>query len=344
MIKYVSPQRDLSHASSTSMVRATRLEHGELSVRVSRSHDGHASGAPPRGRPRLPIVAAALYAVALAVALLAPGAAHARDLVVFGEPTLERALKSIGALWQARTGTRVNVFVAPSDLSYAQIDRGARCDVVFGLTGAVSEDAARRKIIHADTVRRVLRNSLALIGTESSSAATADATLADISRLIAGKTLAIANPEREVAGAHAVELLRRIGVTVDDHNKSVAVAESSAGVVSFLATNKARLGIVYATDAVAGFKLVVPLSALELPAIEYVVAKARYPEVEPQPFMSFLQSAEAKATFRSAGLAPIDDQSVIRREPASDLIRIAKQLVAQDAATRLSAYWGGDDD
>jgi molybdenum ABC transporter molybdate-binding protein len=274
--------------------------------------------------------------VLCAVALLGSGsgAAPARDLVVFGEPTLEKALKSIGALWQARTGTRVNVFVAPTDLSYAQIDRGARCDVIFGLAGAVSEDAARRKIIHADTVRRVLRNSLALIGTDPGSGPTANATLADISRVIAGKTLAIANPERDVAGAHAVELLRRIGVTVDDRNKSVVVAESSAGVVSFLATNKARFGIVYATDAVAGFKLVVPLPALDLPAIEYVVAKARYPDVEPQPFMTFLQSAEAKATFKSAGLDPIDDQGVLRREPAPDLTRAAKQVAAQDAATR----------
>jgi len=40
--------------------------------------------------------------------------------VVYGEPTLEKALKSVGSLWQARTGTRVNVFVAPTDLSYAQ--------------------------------------------------------------------------------------------------------------------------------------------------------------------------------------------------------------------------------
>ena len=52
-------------------------------------------------------------------------------------------------------------------------------------------------------------------------------------------------------------------MAVDD-NKAVAVAESSAGVVSFLATDKARLGIVYATDATAGFKLVVPLPFLDL--------------------------------------------------------------------------------
>jgi molybdate transport system substrate-binding protein len=329
MIKYVSPQRDLSDALSPRMVRPAKVGDGKLSVRVFRIHDGHEAGGFRCGRPFRSIVATVLCAIALAVALLAPGAAHARDLVVFGEPTLEKALKSIGALWQARTGTRVNVFVAPSALSYAQVDRGARCDVIFALAGAVSEDAARRNIIHADTVRRMLRNSLALIGAEPGGA-TANATFADISRLIAGKTLAIANPERDLAGAHAVELLCRIGVPVDDHNKSVVVAESSAGVVSFLATNKARLGIVYATDAVAGFRLVVPLPALDLPAIEYVVAKARYPEVEPQPFITFLQSAEAKATFKSAGLAPVDNQSVLRREPAPDLIRIAKQAAAQD--------------
>ena len=63
-------------------------------------------------RRRLSLVAALLFATVL----LAPAIAQARDLVVFGEPTLEKALKSVGTLWQTRTGTRVNVFVAPTDL------------------------------------------------------------------------------------------------------------------------------------------------------------------------------------------------------------------------------------
>jgi ABC-type molybdate transport system substrate-binding protein len=49
--------------------------------------------------------------------------------------------------------------------------------------------------------------------------------------------------------AHAADILRKLGIVVDD-NKIVAVAESSAGVVNLLATGKAQLGIVYATDAV----------------------------------------------------------------------------------------------
>jgi molybdate transport system substrate-binding protein len=249
------------------------------------------------------LAAAFLYAAGLA----APAIAQARDLVVYGEPTLERALKSVGTLWQARTGTRVNVFVAPTDLSYAQIDRGARCDVIFALTGSATEAAARNKIIHADTIERAFRNGLVLIGSEAGATPNPNAGLADISKLIAGKRLAIANPDRDAAGAYAADLLGRIGIGVDDANKSVAVAESSAGVVNLLATNKARLGIVYATDAAAGFKLMVPLPALDRPPIDYVVAQARDPAVDTRPFIAFLRSAEAKAALKSAGLQTTDD-------------------------------------
>jgi molybdate transport system substrate-binding protein len=255
--------------------------------------------------PRSSLVIAAAFLCAAALA--APAIAQARDLVVYGEPTLETALKAVGTLWQARTGTRVNVFVAPTDLSYAQIDRGARCDVIFALAGSATEAAARNKIIHADTIERAFRNGVVLIGSEAGAAPSPNASLADISKLIAGKRLAIANPDRDAAGAYAADLLRRIGIGVDDANKSVAVAESSAGVVSLLATNKARLGIVYATDAAAGFKLVAPLPALDRPPIEYVVAQARDPAMDTRPFIAFLRSAEAKATLKSAGLQLIDE-------------------------------------
>jgi molybdenum ABC transporter molybdate-binding protein len=274
----------------------------ELSVRALRGSDGEKARGLLRGR-------AYRYAFATllcAVALVPPADAAARDLVVYGEPTLQAALKSIGFLWQARTGTRVNIFFAPTGLSYAQIDRGARCDVIFALAGIATEEAARAKIIHGATISRALRNGLVLVGTERGDGPVNGASLADIFRLIAGKRLAIANPDRDPAGARAVELLRRIGIAVDD-NKNVAVAESSAGVVSLIATDKTRLGIVYSTDATAGFKLVVPLPLLDQPPIEYVVAQARDPQSDTRPFMTFVKSAAAKAAFKAAGLAPIDD-------------------------------------
>src|SRR6516164_9080499 len=222
------------------------LERCGLLVRILRGSDGKKALGLPSGCPWRWVGATLLCAIA--------SAAAARDLVVYGEPTLEKALKSVGSLWQARTGTRVNLFVAPTDLSYAQIDRGARCDVIFALAGAATEEAARVKIIQGVTITRALRNGLVLVGTKGAAGPVDGANVADISRLIAGERLAIANPERDPSGARALELLRKIGIATDD-NRALAVAESSAGVVNLLATDKARLGIVYSTDATAGFKL-----------------------------------------------------------------------------------------
>src|SRR6516165_2505341 len=98
------------------------LERCGLLVRILRGSDGKKALGLPSGCPWRWIGATLLCAIAF----LAPAAAAARDLVVYGEPTLEKALKSVGSLWQARTGTRVNLFVAPTNLPYAQIDRGAR--------------------------------------------------------------------------------------------------------------------------------------------------------------------------------------------------------------------------
>ena len=240
------------------------------------------------------------------VVLLMPAVAHARDLVVYGEPALEKVLNAVGAMWQARSGTRVNVLVARTPLSFAQIDRGARCDVIFALTGEATDEAARNKIIDAGTVRRALRNGLVLVGNESGAAPAPNASLADVGKLIAGKKVAIADPDRDPGGAQAVALLRKIGIEVGYANKHVVVAESSGGVASFLSTGKAQLGIVYATDA-AGFSLRVPLPAADYAPVEYIVAKASDPQLAVEPFMAFIKSAEAKAAFRSAGLQTIEE-------------------------------------
>jgi molybdate transport system substrate-binding protein len=183
--------------------------------------------------------------------------------------------------------------------------------VILALAGAAIDDAARDKIVHAGTVRRALRNDLVLIGADPAAAPTGGATLADVNRLVAGKTLAIADPARDAGGARAAELLRRSGISVEG-NKSIAVAESSAGVVSMLAGGKARLGIVYATDATRDFVVALPTS--ELLPIEYVVAQARDPVMDAQPFIAFLQSAPAKAVFESAGLRPIDSATAGRQQ------------------------------
>ena len=71
----------------------------------------------------------------------------------------------------------------------------------FSGANTATDDAAQNRIIHAGTVRSALRNDLVLIGVEPAAAPTSGTTLADIGRLIAGKTLAIADPTRDAGGA-----------------------------------------------------------------------------------------------------------------------------------------------
>jgi molybdenum ABC transporter molybdate-binding protein len=242
-----------------------------------------------------------LLASICAFSVLAPGTAASRDLVVLGEPSLMNALRSVAALWQARSGQRVNVFVAPTDLSYAQIERGARCDVIFALAGVETNEAAQRKIIHADTVSRIFRNGLALIGGERAAPIAAPL---DIARLIDGKRVAIGNPDRDISGARALEFLGKVGFAAQASANNLMVAESSAGVADLIATGKVPFGIVYSSDAIPRFK---PIAALPLDQgpIEFIVATARDPQVDTREFLLFLRSAPVKNAFTSAGLDPI---------------------------------------
>src|SRR5258706_11463143 len=116
-ITYASPQRNLFRLLIPAPYVNSALE---LSVRTLRGSDGKKDGGLPPGRAWLCVVATLLCAVAL----LAP-AADARDLVLYGEPTLEKALKSVGSLWQARTGTRVSSLQPTSPMPRSIVARAA---------------------------------------------------------------------------------------------------------------------------------------------------------------------------------------------------------------------------
>ena len=241
---------------------------------------------------------------AMCLSLALPFAAsQARDLVVFGEPTLMSALQRVGAAWRERSGVRVNVFVAPSDLSFAQIQRGARCDLVFALVGAATDDAERKGIVRSKPTAPLLRNSLLLVARSGPTKAIAPSDRADLTSFLKGKRLAVANPDRDSAGSRGLRRLRELGLRSED-DKDLIVAESAAGVAQILADGVAQAGIVYATDVAAQSDLVVVTTLHELDdaAIQYVVEEAMDPQSDTKPFFDFLGSPEAHAILRAAGL------------------------------------------
>jgi molybdate transport system substrate-binding protein len=258
----------------------------------------------PARRPRRgPWAALVLLCLAAAAATLP---AQARDIVVYGEPTLAPVLHSLGALWRAKGNSRVHVFVAPTDLSFAQIEREARCDVIFALAGPATDDAARRELFDDDSKVAAFNNSLVLVARDPSAAANPGG----IPAILAGKRLAIANPDRDVAGSYGLQALRAAGVEVDPAGKSVLVAENAGGVLQVLADGRADVGVVYASDAAAHprFKLLAALDAAGHPPIAYVAAEAANADAQSdtEGFLAFLKTPEAKAAVAAAGLKPAD--------------------------------------
>jgi molybdate transport system substrate-binding protein len=244
---------------------------------------------------------ALLGAVALAGSTARP--AQARDLVVYAEPALKPVLTTLGALWRDQGNSRVHVFVAPTDLSFEQIARETRCDVIFALAGPVTDAAEQRELFDADSKIDAFGNSLVLVGREA-----APASATDVRAMIAGKRLAIANPDRDVAGSYGVRALRAAGVALDPAGKGVMVAENAAGVLQFLADGNADVGVVYASDAAANpaFKILARFDATAHPPIVYVAAQAAHADddSDSEGFLDFLTTPEANAAITAAGLIP----------------------------------------
>ncbi|HEV2955019.1 MAG TPA: molybdate ABC transporter substrate-binding protein [Xanthobacteraceae bacterium] len=227
--------------------------------------------------------------------------AQARDLVIYGEPTLKPVLTSLGTLWRAKGNGGVHVFVAPTDLSFEQIARETRCDVIFALAGPVTDAAEERELFDADSKIDAFGNSLVLVARQA-----APASATDVRAMVAGKRLAIANPGRDVAGSYGVMALRAAGV--DPAGKGVMVAENAAGVLQMLADGNADVGVVYASDAAAnpGFKVLARFDTASHPPIVYVAAQAAHADddSDSEGFIDFLTTPEAKAAIVAAGLFP----------------------------------------
>ena len=159
-------------------------------------------------------------ALLLTPALLAAGIAQARDLVVYGEPTLEKALKSVGkSLASAHRHPRQRLRGADEPLLCPDRSRRAlRRDL------CARWHCDRRCGARQDHPRSDHPCPAQQLGSRryepGASAGLPTRRLPICTRLITGKTLAIANPDRDLAGARAADLLRNLELPIDDSNKS----------------------------------------------------------------------------------------------------------------------------
>jgi molybdate transport system substrate-binding protein len=176
--------------------------------------------------------------------------------------------------------------------------------VIFALDGMATDAAEDRELFDADSKISAFANSLVLVAR-----ATSAMTPGDPRVILAGKRLAIANPNRDVAGSYGVQALRATGFDVDPAGKDVRVAESAAGVLQVIADGQAEVGVIYTSDAAANpaFKILARFDPASHPPIVYVAAQAAHADddADSEGFIDFLTTPEARTAIAAAGLAPV---------------------------------------
>jgi molybdate transport system substrate-binding protein len=227
----------------------------------------------------------------------------APDVVVFCEPTLQRAMTGIAALWRSESGVKARIFTAPTTaLLLAEIAHHARDDVVIGEGDANAAAAENQQLIKPDSLHPLGRNHL-VIAALSGSAAAADG--GDSLAAIAGKDpVAIVDPWAAVAGADSKRALQSLGLWEKVSDKSIGVV-GTADAAFLLSQGKARLAIIYAIDVAANpaLTIVERLPASSYPPVVYWVAEATH-ALSPNAakFIAFLTSATVQDRLRGDGI------------------------------------------
>jgi molybdate transport system substrate-binding protein len=231
----------------------------------------------------------------------------APDVVVFCEPTLQRAVGDVGALWRARAGIKVRVFTSPTPALLAQIAHHARDDVLIGEGDDSAAAAAQRQLIKPGSLRRVWRNRLVVAGLRGTIGADGVPPSPAAPKLaaVAGKEpIAIVDPWAATAGADSRAVLQSLGLWRAVGGKSVGTVDS-ADAAFLLDQHRARLALIYATDVAAEPALAIAdsLPPDSYPKIVYWVAETQH-ALSPNAarFIAFLREPQARQQLRADGL------------------------------------------
>jgi molybdate transport system substrate-binding protein len=225
----------------------------------------------------------------LAVTILAAAAAYGSEVNVSAASSLQDAMREVAGQYEKKTGEKVILNVAGSNVLARQIAAGAPADVFL------SADEAHADFVKGLTRTQLLTTSLVVVSR---------APLRQLSDLKNVERIAIGNPSAVPAGVYARKALTKAGLwealvarLIPMENVRAALAAVDNGSVD--------AAIVYRTDAMlakhASHSLDVPREytpPIMFPAV-LMTAKGRR-------FFDFVRSAEAAAVFKRFGFVTLE--------------------------------------
>lgn len=238
--------------------------------------------------------------------------AEGKPIIVFAAASLKNALDDVADHYATATGHRVVVSYAASSMLAKQILAGAPAQVFISADQAWMDHLEKNAAIVPTTRRPLLGNSLVLIAPKDSTVQMSLRPGEDLTPLLEGGRLAVAETSSVPAGKYARAALESFGIWPSLQGK-LAQASDVRAALALVGRGEAPLGIVYASDAAAepAVRIVATFPADSHPEIVYPAALTREAHDEDaRAFLAFLSSDTAGAVFARYGfrsLTCVDD-------------------------------------
>ena len=262
----------------------------------------------------LPHIAQESLSAALAVsgaicAGLLSSSAAAEQITVFAAASMTNAMARIEQDFEAGTGHDLIVSLAGTSVLARQIQQGAPADVFISANADWMDALEQDGLIEPGTRFDLLANALVLVAHGKDATPVAIGPDTDLAGLVGDGRLAMALVDAVPAGIYGKASLESLGLW-DSVAPAVAQADNVRAALRLVATGEARLGIVYATDAVAekDVSVIGSFPADSHPPIVYpaaVMAQSGKPAAAAA--LAYLRGPDARAAFEKQGFVVLGE-------------------------------------
>jgi molybdate transport system substrate-binding protein len=241
-------------------------------------------------------------AAALACLVLAAPDSPAATLRIFAAASLKESLDEAARAYGSASGHRVLVSYAASSALARQIENGAPADLFISADVGWIDHVEERGLVAPGSRRDLLGNDLVLVAPAGSGAQVKLAHGVDLTPALAGKRIAIANPQAVPAGKYARAAFTALAAWGAIEGR-VAATDNVRAALALVARGEAPLGVVYRTDALAekAVRIVDTFPAGTHPPIVYPIVLLRRAPAEAAALAAWLAGPQARAIFQRHG-------------------------------------------
>jgi molybdate transport system substrate-binding protein len=192
--------------------------------------------------------------LALAVFVLAACSSGSSHISIGVAASLRHAMPELAEQYRAATGVRVDVTFGASDMLADDIQRGHRLDALVVADAGALDRLVTSGAIDAGSRKEIATNAIVLVGPPGT-----NLTFRSLAALPPGDKIAIGDPLSVPAGRYAEHYLMTLGQW-DALQGRLVLGGDVAGVLALAKQGRARVAVVYRTDA-AGAEPLVTLDA-----------------------------------------------------------------------------------